>query len=74
VVSALLRVARLCWGGAGVSGISGPTSARSQKHEALNRRYRAQIEARLLLEQRLIREGKSDEFRSSIPLLLDLKK
>ena len=54
--------------------VSGPTSRRSQKTKTPYRKYITQIEARLLLEQRLIRAGKSEEFRSSIPLRLDLEK
>ena len=53
--------------------VSSPTVRRSQKHKALYRKYRTRVEARLLLEQQLICEGKSEEFRSSIPLRLDLE-
>jgi hypothetical protein len=54
--------------------VSGTSTRRSQKHRALYREHRTRVEARLLLEQRLIRLGKSGEFRSSIPLLFGLGK
>jgi hypothetical protein len=54
--------------------VSSAMTQRSQKHKALYVKYRTQVEARLLLEQRLARAGKSEEFRSSIPLRLDLEK